>query len=127
MSAGLPSLFAQTQTQYSFVNFAGNVGRTGSLDGQGLEARFYEPNAVTIDSDGNLYVADTRNCTIRKVTAAGVTTTVAGVAGRKGSVDGIGSLARFFQPKGVAVDKAGNVYVADTYNNEMDPEIRTRG
>jgi sugar lactone lactonase YvrE len=67
-----------------------------------------------VDSARNVYVADT--ATIRKVTAAGVVTTLAGTAGVFGSADGTGAAARFGFPQGVAVDSAGNVYVADTGN-----------
>ena len=69
-----------------------------------------------MDSAGNVYVADMYNDTIRKVTAGGVVTTLAGLAGSSGSADGTGSAARFSYPYGVAVDSAGNVYVADTLN-----------
>ena len=72
-----------------------------------------------MDSAGNVYVADTGNHTIRKVTPAGVVTTLAGLAGSAGSADGTGSAARFNHPIGVAVDSAGNVYVADTGNNTI--------
>lgn len=69
-----------------------------------------------MDSVGNIYVADTANRTIRKITPAGVVTTLAGFAGSYGYADGMGSDARFHDPSGVAVASAGNVYVADTYN-----------
>ena len=66
---------------------------------------------------GNVYVADSGNNTIRKVTPVGtnwVVTTLAGLAGSFGSADGTGSAAQFSCPEGVAVDSAGNLYVADT-------------
>jgi DNA-binding beta-propeller fold protein YncE len=66
---------------------------------------------VAVDGAGNVYVADSWNNTIRKVTPAGVVTTFAGQAGSSGSADGTGSAARFYDPQGVAVDSAGNVYV----------------
>jgi sugar lactone lactonase YvrE len=65
------------------------------------------------DAAGNLYVADRGNFTVRKVSPAGVVTTLAGLAGARGSVDGVGSAARFAAPYGVAVDGAGSVYVTD--------------
>ena len=68
---------------------------------------------VAVDGAGNVYVADLYNHTIRKVTPAGVVTTLAGLAGNIGSVDGTNSAARFAYPIGVAVDMAGNVYVVD--------------
>lgn len=86
----------------------------GSADGTGAAARFANPIGVAVDRDGNVYVGDTYNSTIRKVTATGVVTTLAGTAGMPGSADGMGAAARFNHPNGVAVDSAGNVYVADT-------------
>ena len=71
---------------------------------------------MAVDSAGNVYVADWFNNAIRKVTAAGVVTTVAGLLGVSGTNDGTGSAARFYLPDGVAADSAGNIYVADTYN-----------
>ena len=96
------------------TTLAGLAGQLGSADGTGSAARFNYPIGVAVDSAGNVYVADTGNYTIRKITPAGVVTTLAGSAGQIGSADGTGSAARFFFPYGVAVDSAGNVYVADT-------------
>ncbi len=85
----------------------------GNLDGAALAARFNAPQGVARDAAGNLYVADQGNFTVRKISPAGVVTTLAGQAGVEGSVDGVGSAARFAGPYGVAVDSAGSVYVAD--------------
>ena len=98
---------------------AGSAGSTGSADGTGSTARFNDPYGVAVDAVGNVYVADAVNNTIRKVTPAGVVSTLAGLAGIFGSTDGAGSAARFFFPRGVAVDAAGNVYVADTNNDSI--------
>jgi hypothetical protein len=98
---------------------AGDIGGSGNGDGTAAAARFLDPYGVAVDSAGNVYVADRTNQTIRKVTTAGVVTTLAGTAGIAGSADGTGTAARFLRPSGVAVDRAGNVYVADTVNQTI--------
>src|SRR2546428_754667 len=103
---------------YTFTTLAGQAS-TGSADGTGSAARFSNPFGVATDSSGNVYVADSYNNTIRKITPAGVVTTLAGLAGITGSADGTGSAARFNYPRGVATDSSGNVYVADTGNNTI--------
>src|SRR5260370_32661811 len=85
---------------YTFTTLAG-AALTGSADGTGSAARFYNPVGVATDSSGNVYVADSGNHTIRKITPAGVVTTMAGLAGIAGSADGTGSVARFYYPFGV--------------------------
>ncbi|MBA3351179.1 MAG: hypothetical protein H0U23_01920, partial [Blastocatellia bacterium] len=97
---------------------AGLAGVAGSADGTGSAARFSGPRGMAFAS-GNIYVADTFNNTIRKVTPAGVVTTLAGLAGQSGSSDGTGSAARFNRPRGLVADIAGNLYVADTANNTI--------
>jgi len=99
------------------TTLAGSAGSNGSTDGTGSAARFFWPYGVTVDTAGNVFVADRDNHTIRKVTSAGVVTTLAGSAGSPGSTDGTGSAARFYYPVGVAVDTAGNVFVADEYSS----------
>lgn len=90
--------------------------RDSYVDGAGVDARFSYPGGSALDSAGNLYIADTHNHVIRKMTPAGQVRTVAGLAGFQGSADGIGSAARFRLPQDVAVDSSGNLYVADTGN-----------
>jgi sugar lactone lactonase YvrE len=100
--------------------FAGQSGSAGSADGTGSAARFSNPTGIAFDSSGNLYVADTGNSTIRKVSSSGVVTTLAGAAGQSGSTDGTGTTARFSAPQGVAVfTTTGDVYVADSVNNTI--------
>ena len=89
----------------------------GYLDGTGAAAQFNSPFGVAVDAAGNVYVADTNNERIRKITAAGVVTTLAGST--FGYVDGTGAAAKFNFPLGVAVDAVGNVYVADAQNNRI--------
>jgi len=101
------------------TTLAGQAGNYGAADGAGSDARFNYPSGVAVDLDGNVYVADTGNATIRRVTPAGVVTTLAGLAGAPGYADGTGSVARFWNPFGVAVDQSGNVIVADTFNDTI--------
>ena len=93
-------------------------GAEGYADGSGAAASFHTPSGLALDAAGNLYVADTGNNAIRKVSPQGVVSTVAGGAGA-GERDGVGAAARFNGPVGVAVDTAGNVLVADTYNDRI--------
>jgi serine/threonine protein kinase len=92
---------------------AGRPGIAGSADGAALDARFRSPGGIAVDTFGNVYVADTGNNTIRKVTPSRVVSTLAGLAGKPGRQDGRGGAARFLAPLGIAVDGAGNVYVAE--------------
>ena len=101
------------------ITLAGLAGSPGSGDGVGSVARFSFSYALAVDSAGNIYVADGSNHTIRRITPAGIVTTLAGLAGNSGSTNGTGSAARFARPTGVAVDSAGTVYVADTGNNTI--------
>ena len=90
-------------------------GGDGDDDGIGQEARFHCPEGICIEHDGNLYVTDTENHCIRKVTPEGVVTTVAGA--QRGFADGIGSHARFCEPRGICVDGDGNLYIVDHGNH----------
>jgi sugar lactone lactonase YvrE len=107
---------------YSFTTLAGLAGVSGSTNGTNSSARFYYPAGIAVDGSGNLYVAEILNHTIRKITPNGtnwVVCTIAGMAGVFGSTDGTNSEARFDHPNGVAVDLAGNVFVADHYNHTI--------
>jgi len=98
---------------------AGQAGVTGSTNGTGTAARFNGPSGIIADATGNLYVADTLNHTVRKVTGAGVVTTIAGTAGTSGFTDATSTAARFHGPQGLALDTLGNLFVADTNNNAI--------
>jgi len=95
------------------------------VDGTGSAARFGQgfggegPDGIALDGSGNLYVADTGNNTIRRITPAGVVTTVAGIAGSSGATDGVRSAARFDFPISVAVATSGQVYIADQNNHAI--------
>ena len=111
------------KTNWLVSTIAGLAGSPGSADGAGSAARFSGPNGIAVDSGGSLYVADTANHTIRRLSpsvSAGQTqwlvTTIAGLAGNSGSTDGTNGAARFYRPNGIAVDSAGSLYVADNGN-----------
>jgi hypothetical protein len=106
---------------------AGVAGITGSADGTGTAASFNGPSGVAVDATGNLYVSDTLNHTIRKVTSAGAVTTIAGVAGASGFVDATGSAAQFHGPQGLALDASGDLFVADTNNNAIRKLVTATG
>lgn len=95
--------------------FAGS-GVQGYSDGVASEAQFNRPSGLAVDDLGNVFVADTFNDVIRKITPSGTVSTFAG-DGWSGYTDGDGSSARFYEPRGLAIDSEGNIYVADTGNH----------
>jgi len=105
--------------QGTVITVAGLAGSRGNRDGVGEHARFSFPFGIAIDHDGHMYVADEKNCAIRRITPAGDVTTVAGRATSCGNTDGSSRDARFNEPRGVAVDRSGNIFVADTYNHTI--------
>ena len=109
----------QVTSAGAVTTLAGSAGNFGSNDGTGNSAQFYQPQGMAVDDSGNIYVGDTGNQTIRKVTALGAVTTLAGLAGNNGSTDGTGSSASFWNPQGVALDSSANLYVADSFNNTI--------
>jgi len=113
---------ANYATPYTFTTIAGKAGYAGSADGTNSAARFLYPYGVAMDTNGNVYVVDNGNQTIRKLTPVGtswVVTTLAGRAGSIGSADGTNSDARFNGSVSLVVDTLGNVYVADSTNNAI--------
>jgi len=112
----------------SVTTLAGKAGYDGTEDGIGSAARFWAPAGMAVDGAGNLYVAERGNHTIRKIVlATGQVTTLAGRGESYGSVDGIGAAARFAEPSAVSEDGAGNLYVADTYNNAIRKVVLATG
>ncbi len=95
--------------------FAG--GTRGYVDGHGITARFSTPLGIAIDTDDNLYVADSVNQRIRKISPEGYVITLAGQS--KGNQDGWGPNAKFHSPSSIAVDAQGNVYVGDGKNKHI--------
>ena len=109
-------------TNWVVTTIAGQAGLSGSADGTNSDARFYYSDGLTMDPEGNLFVADTGNHTIRYVTQAGtnwVVRTIAGLAGVSGDVDGSNSLARFNYPHGVAIASDGSLLVTDGSNYKI--------
>lgn len=100
----------------SLTNLAGVRGESGSNDGPGVFAHFFNPQGI-VAARGGMIVADSGNHLIRRVAADGSVTTIAG--GAAGFADGTGAAARFNSPAGLAADAAGNIYVADTLNNRV--------
>ena len=105
---------------------AGTHGATGlPFDGQGAAARFHEPSGVAVDAAGVLYVADTYDYTVRRISATGLVTTLAGTNGSSGATDTTGAAARFDAPMAVALDGLGSLYVADADDQALMPTNNT--
>ncbi|MDR0352730.1 MAG: hypothetical protein LBI02_05090 [Opitutaceae bacterium] len=124
ITSGLPTLSGSAGTAGPLVTtLAGGPGQEGALDGTGTDARFRSPVGIAATGTGAdtvLYVADTGNHAIRKIIAAtGEVTTLAGVLEQAGGADATGTAARFRSPRGLLVDGAGEIYVADTGNSTL--------
>ena len=105
-------------TPYYFSALAGTAAH-GATDGPGAVARFYNPAGIAIAPDGNAYITDAGNNTIRKITPAGIVSTLAGTPGTEGNADGLGAAARFDTPWAIVTDVTGNIYVEDAGNNAI--------
>ena len=101
------------------TTFAGSAQSDGVADGTGTNAQFGKPAELKIDPNGNLFLVDAFNHTVRMITPNAVVTTLAGLGGNSGASDGVGSAARFLNPYGVAIDHNGNLRVSDTYNETI--------
>jgi sugar lactone lactonase YvrE len=101
---------------------AGSIGGYGYADGTNASAKFYNQAGIALDDSGNLYIGDTVNHCIRKISRIGadwVTTTIAGRPASPGFADGTNSRAAFFQPQDLVLDPSGNIYVTDSRNNAI--------
>jgi len=101
------------------TTIAGSYSSTVVTNGTGTAATFYEPNAICVDSQKNIFVLDTQNHLVRKVTPSGVVTTFAGQAKTPGNTDGTGTAAKFYAPWGMCIDSDDNLYIADTTNSRV--------
>lgn len=109
-------------TNWVVTTIAGFPMTSGRADGPGTNALFFNPHGIAVDTATNLYVADTVNNTIRRLSLDGTNwsvTTIAGQAGVSGGSDGVGTNALLYLPEGIAVDKLGNLYVADSFNDTL--------
>lgn len=97
------------------ITFAGS-GTAGAVNDTGITASFNAPQGIARDTAGNIYVGDTGNHLIRKITSSGIVSTFAG-SGIIGSANGTGSIASFYYPAGLSTDVAGNIFVADSWNH----------
>ncbi|PBI95128.1 Serine/threonine-protein kinase PknD [Variovorax boronicumulans] len=104
-------------TPAGVVTTLAGTGTPGATDGPGNSATFSDPRGVAVDAHGNVYVADFGSSLLRRITPAGVVSTLAGQKGITGGQDGIGAAATFAQPLGLTINAAGTLYVADTFGN----------
>jgi len=113
-------LFISTDSHAQLViTVAGIVDSTGNNNGPVYDATFNNPHGIAVGIDGNVYTADRYSHTIRKITPTGIVSTLAGINGVSGSLDGPSTVATFNEPWGLCVDDTGNVLVADTRNNKI--------
>lgn len=113
--------------------FAGLKGTPGSTDSTLALSRFRSPDGITIDSDGNIFVADSGNHILRLINSSGNIRTIGGVAGSPGILNGAGALAKFSNPHGIIADANGDLFITDTDNHTLRkgtltpiPEIATQ-
>uniref|UniRef100_UPI0040498282 NHL domain-containing protein n=1 Tax=Cephaloticoccus sp. TaxID=1985742 RepID=UPI0040498282 len=119
--AGLPGA-ALAQLDYSkpyVMSPLAGVSSIGHADGNGTAARFYNPRGITVDGTGNIYVADTDNQLIRKITAEGKVTTIAGSPGVMDRINGSANEARFSDPQAIVIEITGDLLVADFNGNAI--------
>ena len=115
-ATALPGIGLNEDESWTFTTIAGKAGSSGSTDGVGGNARFHAPSGIAVDKEGNLYVCDSYNDTIRRITPSGIVSTLAGRPGISGSRDGLGANALLTTPHRIALDGSGNAYVTELTN-----------
>ena len=113
-------------TDGSFTIVAGVPNEAGAMDGPTDKAQFNAPQGLALDHDGNIYVADSGNHTIRRIARGGGVSTLAGMHGKRGTRDGHGTSARLDSPASIAIDSAGTLYVTNGTDN-LIRKISTAG
>jgi sugar lactone lactonase YvrE len=106
-------------TDGTVTTYAGAAGLPGLVDGAATTARFNQPNGLALAADGTLYVADYGNSSVRAIAPGGVVSRLAGQLNARGFADGAGTSALFNLPVGIALDAAGNLWIADTHNHAV--------
>lgn len=117
----------QVSEQPGITLVAGQPGQNGMADGNVATALFSEPAGLARDALGNLFVSDSGNKVIRKISVDGTVSTLAGKAGESGSGDGIGLSARFSNPSDLSIDSAGNLYVLERGENSAIRKVTPSG
>lgn len=117
----------QVSKQSGIMLLAGQPGQSGMTDGNAAKALFAEPAGLARDASGNLFISDSGNKVIRKISVDGTVSTFAGKAGESGSADGFGPAARFSKPSSITIDTAGNLYVLDYLENNSIRKIDPSG
>ena len=105
---------------YTVTTFAG-TGSSGFVNGTGTAASFNVPDSLVLDASGNIFVVDTTNSAIRKITSSQVVTTFAGsTAGTSGSANGTATAATFYKPGALAFDSSSNLFVSEFGNQRNE-------
>ncbi len=126
VSSPPPVVQPAAPTVWVVQTLAGKGGISGTADGVGTSATFNAPFGLCVDRSGYVYVADNGNCLIRKISPAGVVTTFAGT-GIAGTADGYGRSASFYNPNGLVIDSQSNLFLTDSYDNNVIRKITPDG
>lgn len=112
-------IHGQASAQEVVRTVAGQAQELGHADGPAAQSRFNDPAGLAVDPFGNLWVADSANHCIRRLSVDGTVTTVCGQPGEPGATDGVPTVARLDSPSGIAWGSEGALYIADTGNHTV--------